>query len=105
MAKIIARVLILAISAAKVVGAPLDSTRTAAARALLPTLPSEIRGHADRYLTARDTAARHLEAGRLSCNRETGEFVLPVVPAEPVPSFWKGVFIPIQIPRAADRVH
>src|SRR5258707_1586263 len=105
MAKIIARVLILAISTAKVVGAQLDSTRTAAARALLPTLPSEIRGHADRYLTARDTAARHLEAGRLACNAEAVEFVLAVFPAEPEPSIRKELFICMQLPWWQENVH
>ena len=76
MAQVIARVLVLAVSTATALGAQLDSTRTAAARALVPALPSEIRGHAESYLVARDTAARHLEAGRLSCNADAVEFVL-----------------------------
>src|SRR6266516_3040717 len=89
MAQVIARVLVLAVSTATVLGAQLDSARTAAARAVLPALPAEIRGHAESYLAARDTAARHLEAGRLACNADAVEFVLAVLPAEPEPSIRK----------------
>src|SRR6266568_5056270 len=98
MAKVIARVLVLAVSTATVLGAQLDSTRTAAARALLPALPAEIRGHAESYLVARDTAARHLEAGRLACNADAVEFVLAVLPTEPEPSIRKGFFICMLLP-------
>src|SRR5256884_6561021 len=89
MSKIVANVLVLAITTATVLGAQLDSTRTAAARALVPALPAEIRGHAESYLVARDTAARHLEAGQLACNAHAVEFVLAVLPAEPEPSIRK----------------
>src|SRR5436190_24309898 len=90
MSKIVADVLVLAVTTATVLGAQLDSTRTAAARALLPALPAEIRGHAESYLAARDTAARHLEVGRLACNADAVDFVLAVLPAEPEPSIREG---------------
>src|SRR5437762_14210412 len=93
MAKVIGRVLVLALSTATALGAQLDSRRTAAARALVPGLAAEIRSHAESYLVARDTAARHLEAGRLACNADAVEFVLAVLPAEPEPSLRKGFFI------------
>jgi len=105
MAKIVARVLALAVSTATMLGAQLDSTRTAAARALLPTLPSEIRSHAESYLTARDTAARHLEAGRLACNAAAVEFVLAVIPAESEPSIRKELFICMRLPWWQENVH
>src|SRR5438093_12377804 len=92
MAQVIARVLVLAVSTATVLGAQLDSTRTAAARALVPGLAAEIRSHAESYLVARDTAARHLEAGRLAGNADAVRFRLAVLPAEPGPSLRKDFF-------------
>ena len=104
MAQVIARVLVLAVSTATVLGAQLDSARTAAARAVLPALPAEIRGHAESYLAARDTAARHLEAGRLACNADAVEFVLAVLPAEPEPSIRKD-FICMLLPWRQGSAH
>src|SRR5437763_16386645 len=98
MAQVIARVLVLAVSTATVLGAQLDPTRTAAARAFVPALPAEIRGHAESYLVARDTAARHLEAGQLACNADAVEFVLAVLPAEPEPSIRKDFLICMLLP-------
>src|SRR5204863_9842454 len=98
MAQVIARVVVLALSTATALGAQLDSTRTAAARALVPGLAAEIRSHAESYLVARDTAARHLEAGRLSCNADAVEFVLAVLPAEPEPSIRKDFLICMLLP-------
>ncbi len=98
MAQVIARVLVLAVSTATVLGAQLDSARTTAARALVPGLPAEIRSHAESYLVARDTAARHLEAGRLACSADAVEFVLAVLPAEPEPSIRKDFFICMLLP-------
>src|SRR5260370_9696032 len=98
MTNTIARVLLLAAATAASLGAQLDSTRPAAARAVLQRLPAEIRSHADSYLVARDTAARRLEAGRLACNADAVEFVLAVLPAEPEPSIRKGFFICMLLP-------
>src|SRR3989442_1278364 len=105
MSKIVAHVLVLAVTTATVLGAQLDSTRTAAARALVPALPPGIRTHAESYLVARDTAARHLEAGQLSCNADAVEFVLAVFPAEPEPSIRKELFICMQLPWWQENVH
>src|SRR3989442_14423290 len=105
MSKIVAYVLALAVTTATVLGAQLDSTRTAAARALVPALPPGIRTHAESYLVARDTAARHLEAGQLSCNVDAGEFVLAGFPAEPEPTIRKELFIFMQLPWGQENWH
>ena len=98
MARVVAGVLVLAVSTATMLEAQLDSARTVAAQALVPALPSDIRSHAESYLAAHDTAARHLEAGRLACNADAVEFVLAVLPAEPEPNIRKGFFICMLLP-------
>jgi len=79
--------------------AQIDSARAASARALLPPLPEEIRSHAERYLTAQDTAARRPEVGQLACREEAIDFVIAVLPAEPDPNLRKTFLICMELPQ------